>query len=112
MGEVKNTVETQKDFTKKNQPKVVEKADSKFNSSFVEHKDEPAKVETKPDVKTESKVEAKVETKVEAKPVANPVKFTGKVIAVSPLSYVVQDKKGNGHLVTGKHNKKVGEVIF
>ena len=39
------------------------------------------------------------------------LKASGKVVSVSKLSYIVQTKDNKGVLVTGKHNKKIGDIV-
>lgn len=119
---------------------VKEIADTKFNSAGVNKaedtknfkkakdfsKETEAVAEFKADIKVEPKVEPKIEAKVENK-VENKVevkpepkiatqsdfkgKISGEVVSVSDLSYIVKTKEGNGVLVTGKHNKKIGDKI-
>lgn len=65
-----------------------------------------------PEVK-EAKEEVEEGIKPEVKPeIKKPVKkVSGKVISVSKLSYVVKTADGSAVLVTGKHNKKIGDKV-
>lgn len=118
---VNQTQEVQKDFTKKNkydkkvdkdvkEEKKIEKADLNFNSSASTTFDSTIKKVTVPESKP---VTVQVESKPVTATVSNTVKATvnGKVISVSNLSYIVKTKDGNGVLVTGKHNKKLGDTV-
>ena len=97
-----------------------EKADLNFNKAetVIENKVEP-KVEVKSEIvkaehtnieKFEVKPEVKSESKVEVKPHSQ-VKHSGEVICVTAYSYIVKTKDGKGVLVTGKHNKKIGDIV-
>lgn len=99
-----------------------EKVDTKFNVISTDRADGKieVKAEEKPEVKTE--IEAKVETKIETeiksetksenKPVIeNKSNVSGEVICVTTYSYIIKTKDGKGILVTGKHNKKIGDIV-
>lgn len=110
MGEKNSKFNQNQEFTKKSEVKETEvkdskeKADLRFNGPSIASNPISPIAEKKEMGETKSEV-VKTENKTQS------LKASGKVVSVSKLSYIVQTKDNKGVLVTGKHNKKIGDIV-